>query len=276
MLNAAIFLTDDAELRWNEGISTMIQARLRHLLGLETFLNETPLLQSRSSSQGCYSHRRGSISQAATVSSIHEWFNSRQEKISFFFFAKVCSQVSAFSQNSKPAFTTPTSYQDLTSRRRSCGSEGGGRESKPQKKTSAQSRTAAWSFSRFMEPCRAWALSWPGYNWSSGGQRCTGTGLEGLQEQKSTWEASTLLQTRGVVICVFSNRFVLEAGGTDVDWNDIFKTQNDIWSFPFGDLHLLRTLKVMISHLVFTSLQNSLGKREIRHFCDFFVLFFSI
>lgn len=60
------------------------------------------------------------------------------------------------------------------------------------------------------------------------GQRCTGTGLEGLQEQKSTWEASTLLQTPGVAICVFANRFVLEAGGTDVDWNDIFKTQNDI------------------------------------------------
>lgn len=117
-----------------------------------------------------------------------------------------------------------------------------------------------------MESCRAWVLPWPGYNWSSGGQRCAETGLKGPQEQKSTWEASTPLQTRRVVVCFFSNRFVLEAGGTDVDWNDIFKTQNDIWSFPFGDLHLLRTLKVMISHLVFSSLQNSRGKRE--HFRD--------
>lgn len=122
----------------------MIQTRLRHLLGLETFLNETPLLQSRSSSQGCYSHWSGNISKAVAVSSIHEWFDSRQEKTSFF--AKVCSQVSAFSQNSKPAFTTPTSYQDLTIRRRSWGSDGGRRESKPQKNPSAQSRTAAWSF----------------------------------------------------------------------------------------------------------------------------------
>lgn len=85
LLNAATFLTDDAALRWNEGISTMIQARLQTLAGTEDIFKWdsvvakeiliTRLLQSLEGKH---------LPSSCRVSSIHESFDSRQEKPSFF------------------------------------------------------------------------------------------------------------------------------------------------------------------------------------------------